>query len=69
VVREDLNSRGAGFLASRQGQTAALAPECGSGQRAMSPARDAVANAIAPYRKSSGEYRLNNKFRHLIARA
>lgn len=31
-------------------------------------ARDAVANAIAPYRKPSGEYRLNNKFRYLIAR-
>jgi SAM-dependent methyltransferase len=31
-------------------------------------ARDAVANAIAPYRKSSGEYHLNNKFRYLIAR-
>jgi SAM-dependent methyltransferase len=32
-------------------------------------ARDAVANAIAPYRKSSGAYHLNNKFRYLIARA
>jgi len=32
-------------------------------------ARDAVANAIAPYRKPSGEYHLNNKFRYLIARA
>jgi SAM-dependent methyltransferase len=31
-------------------------------------ARDAVANAIAPYRKPSGEYHLNNKFRYLIAR-
>jgi SAM-dependent methyltransferase len=30
--------------------------------------RDAVANAIAPYRKPSGEYHLNNKFRYLIAR-
>lgn len=35
----------------------------------MERARDAVANAIAPYRKPSGEYRLNNKFRYLIARA
>jgi SAM-dependent methyltransferase len=34
----------------------------------MERARDAVANAIAPYRQSSGEYRLNNKFRYLIAR-
>jgi SAM-dependent methyltransferase len=34
----------------------------------MERARDAVANAIAPYRKPSGEYRLNNKFRYLIAR-
>lgn len=33
----------------------------------MERARDAVANAIAPYRKPSGEYRLNNKFRYLIA--
>jgi SAM-dependent methyltransferase len=31
-------------------------------------ARDAVANAIAPSRKPSGEYHLNNKFRYLIAR-
>ena len=35
----------------------------------MERARDAVANAIAPYRKPSGEYRLNNKFRYLVARA
>lgn len=35
----------------------------------MERARDAVANAIAPYRKPSGEYHLNNKFRYLIARA
>ena len=34
----------------------------------MERARDAVANAIAPYRVASGEYRLNNKFRYLIAR-
>jgi len=34
----------------------------------MEHARDAVAKAIAPYRKPSGEYRLNNKFRYLIAR-
>jgi SAM-dependent methyltransferase len=34
----------------------------------MERARDAVANAIAPYRNPSGEYRLNNKFRYLIAR-
>ncbi len=32
-------------------------------------ARDAVASSIAPYRKPSGEYRLNNKFRYLVARA
>lgn len=31
-------------------------------------ARNAVANAIASYRKPSGEYRLNNKFRYLVAR-
>jgi hypothetical protein len=31
-------------------------------------ARDAVANAIAPYRTTSGEYHLRNKFRYLIAR-
>jgi hypothetical protein len=30
---------------------------------------DAVANAIALHRKPSGECRLNNKFRYLIARA
>ena len=35
----------------------------------MERAREAVTNAIAPYRKPSGEYRLNNKFRYLIARA
>jgi SAM-dependent methyltransferase len=35
----------------------------------MERAREAVANAIAPYRQPSGEYRLNNKFRYLIARA
>ena len=35
---------------------------------AMECARDAVAKAIAPYRKPSGEYHLNNKFRYLIAR-
>ncbi len=34
----------------------------------MERARDAVANSIAPYLKSSGEYHLNNKFRYLIAR-
>ena len=33
----------------------------------MERARDAVANAIAPYRKNSGEYHLNNKLRYLIA--
>jgi SAM-dependent methyltransferase len=32
-------------------------------------ARDAVANAIEPYRKPPGEYCLNNEFRYLIARA
>ena len=31
-------------------------------------AREAVANAIAPYRQTSGGYRLNNRFRYLIAR-
>jgi SAM-dependent methyltransferase len=35
----------------------------------MDSARNAVAAAIDPYRKSSGEYRLNNKFRYLLARA
>jgi hypothetical protein len=35
----------------------------------MDRAREAVANAIAPYRKPAGEYRLNNKFRYLIASA
>jgi SAM-dependent methyltransferase len=35
----------------------------------MERARDAVSNAIAPYRQRSGEYKLNNKFRYLIARA
>jgi SAM-dependent methyltransferase len=35
----------------------------------MERAREAVANAIAPYRQASGEYLLNNKFRYLIARA
>lgn len=35
----------------------------------MDRARDAVAASISDYRQSSGEYRLNNKFRYLIARA
>lgn len=35
----------------------------------MEQARNAVADAIAPYRKSSGEYILNNKFRYVVARA
>lgn len=34
----------------------------------MQPARDAVTEAIAPYRKPTGEYRLNNKFRYVVAR-
>ena len=34
----------------------------------MERTRDAVASSIAPYRKPSGEYHLNNKFRYLIAR-
>jgi hypothetical protein len=34
----------------------------------MERARDAVANAISPYRKPSGEYHLKNEFRYLIAR-
>ena len=32
-------------------------------------ARDAIANAITPYRQPSGAYRLNNKFLYLVARA
>jgi SAM-dependent methyltransferase len=32
-------------------------------------AREAVVSAIAPYRNPSGEYRLNNRFRYLMARA
>jgi len=32
-------------------------------------ARQAVAASIAAYRKPSGEYRLNNKFRYLVARS
>jgi ubiquinone/menaquinone biosynthesis C-methylase UbiE len=32
-------------------------------------ARDAIAEAIAPYRRPSGELHMNNKFRYLIARA
>jgi len=35
----------------------------------MDRARDAVASAIEPYLKPSGEYHLNNKFRYLVARA
>jgi len=35
----------------------------------MERAREAVAEAIAPYRKPSGEYRLNNKFRYVVAQA
>jgi SAM-dependent methyltransferase len=31
-------------------------------------AREAVTASIAPYAKPSGEYRLNNKFRYLVAR-
>jgi hypothetical protein len=34
----------------------------------MEYARDAVAASIAAYRMPSGECRLNNKFRYLIAR-
>jgi SAM-dependent methyltransferase len=34
----------------------------------MERAREAVAASIAPFRASVGEYRLNNKFRYLIAR-
>jgi SAM-dependent methyltransferase len=34
----------------------------------MERARDAVAASIATYQTPSGEYRLNNKFRYLIAR-
>jgi SAM-dependent methyltransferase len=34
----------------------------------MEQARNAVAGAIAPYRKPSGEYILSNKFRYLVAR-
>jgi hypothetical protein len=34
----------------------------------MERARDVVANAIALYRRPSGEYHLNNKFHYLIAR-
>jgi hypothetical protein len=34
----------------------------------MARSRDAVAESIATYRTPSGEYRLNNKFRYLIAR-
>jgi hypothetical protein len=32
-------------------------------------AREAVASSIAPFRTASGGYRMNNKFRYLIARA
>ena len=35
----------------------------------MERAREAVAEAIAPYRRPSGEYRLNNKFRYVVAQA
>jgi SAM-dependent methyltransferase len=35
----------------------------------MDRARDAIADAITPYRQPSGAYRLNNKFRYLVARA
>jgi hypothetical protein len=35
----------------------------------MERARSAVENAIEPYCAQSGECRLNNKFRYLIARA
>jgi len=35
----------------------------------MERARQAVATSIEPYRKPSGEYRLNNKFRYLLTRA
>jgi hypothetical protein len=34
----------------------------------MERARQAVAASIAAYEASSGEYRLNNKFRYLVAR-
>lgn len=33
----------------------------------MERAREAVAEAIAPYRKPSGEYHLSNKFRYVVA--
>ncbi len=35
----------------------------------MNRAHQAIAGSITPYRKPSGEYRLNNKFRYLIAHA
>jgi SAM-dependent methyltransferase len=35
----------------------------------MERAREAIAESIAPYRKPSGDYRLNNKFRYLVAHA
>jgi hypothetical protein len=35
----------------------------------MDRARDAVAASIAAYRQPSGEYRLSNKFRYVLARA
>jgi SAM-dependent methyltransferase len=35
----------------------------------MERAQEAIADSIAPYRKPTGEYRLNNKFRYLVARA
>jgi SAM-dependent methyltransferase len=34
----------------------------------MDRAREAIADSITPYRKLSGEYHLNNKFRYLVAR-
>jgi len=35
----------------------------------MDRARDAVAASIVAYRQPSGQYRLNNKFRYLLARS
>jgi SAM-dependent methyltransferase len=35
----------------------------------MQQASDAIADAIAPYRTTSGSYHLNNVFRYLVARA
>jgi SAM-dependent methyltransferase len=54
--------------AALQGMLSAGPAERAIRNSGLDRARDAVAASISPYRRPSGEYFLNNKFRYLIAR-